>query len=271
MFCPFCGTQNLDDARDCVQCARALPATQTSPAPRARPQLLRRPAPLKPAAVDGLPAQTRAPAPAPITAPDTAPPTPLGDELDDDDEHRPERDTLIESAPPSAWEDTTPPLDDDAPPPPRAEVTAPAKWRLLGAMLVDGALAAGPAALLATTLFGRAKGAWWEQLVSGVLLAPLGAVLFAFVCVAVSTLQHGPVFSALGGTIGGRVFGLTLRRGADENAPGPLARAIRGVAAPVLAMLLAIGPLYALWLSRSGRGPADWVARTRPGRRGDAR
>jgi uncharacterized RDD family membrane protein YckC len=73
MYCPSCGARNLTGATACVDCGRPFPVMAPAPAPAQPPSILRRPGPLAPPSLDGLP---RAPSSqdAPVTAPGGPPP-----------------------------------------------------------------------------------------------------------------------------------------------------------------------------------------------------
>jgi uncharacterized RDD family membrane protein YckC len=70
MYCPSCGARNLTGATACVDCGRHIPvaAPAPAPAPAQPPSILRRPGPLAPPSLDGLPR-----APHSHEAPKTAP------------------------------------------------------------------------------------------------------------------------------------------------------------------------------------------------------
>lgn len=145
--------------------------------------------------------------------------------------------------------------------------------RVLFAQLFDGALVGG-LALGASLLVGPAlvsdeapKTEGFLLVLELVLMNPIVLAAFAGVALAVSTLQHVALVPAVGGTFGGLLTGVRLISRSNGKRPGAARAALRGLFGAAGALLLLLGPLFALWLDPLRRGAGDVVAGTLPVRR----
>lgn len=245
MPCPSCGTQNVVGALTCVVCGGALPqeAVVAQGAPMLRPEILRarRPTPLAPPPLEGLPlrgdpqdrleAQVREPA---VGPPSSDPAPALSG-------HPHASRTYI------------------------VEPGAPAPGRVLVAGLVDGMVALAPAAVVASFLAPDRPAAegLLTTLVEALLLTPACTMTLIITGTALHTLHLGLTLPRFGATLGGSVFGLGLRTRSGE-VPSAVRATVRGLVGAITAFAFLAGPLYALWVDVGRRTLGDLVARTMP-------
>lgn len=150
-------------------------------------------------------------------------------------------------------------------------------WRVLLASVIDGVLALAVAAGVVVGVAPSADKAELAttgplQLIELAILNPLLIAVLASTVVAASLLHQALLVPRLGGTLGERLAGIVVITLSTGGPPGFSRAALRGAVGAVAGLALAIGPLYALWLSAYRRGPGDLVAGTaRVRREGSAR